>query len=179
DSRGVWLASDWDPWPGEDDQDSSIDTLRSSIQQYRMTPEEAVESLRRVLLYGPEHLLVITGDLESRLDVWLRGVGRAGGEEKAGTRHPRGLATPYVAPRNETERIIAGLWEEYLGIEPVGVHDNFFQLGGHSLLGMRLRTRLEETFQVELPMAVLLQSPTVEEIGVAIEVALIEMLSEA
>jgi phthiocerol/phenolphthiocerol synthesis type-I polyketide synthase E len=194
DGRGVWLVSDWDPWPDEDGEDgedpaAGTDTLRSSVQQYRMKPEEAAEALRRVLLYGPEHLLVITGDLESRADVWLRGVGqrggqrgqaaRAGGDEKAGARHPRGLPTPYVAPRNETEQLIAGLWEDYLGIEPVGVHDNFFQLGGHSLLGMRLRGALEETFQVDLPMAVILQSPTVEEIAVAVEVALIEMLSEA
>jgi NAD(P)-dependent dehydrogenase (short-subunit alcohol dehydrogenase family)/acyl carrier protein len=174
--RGVWLTSDWDPWPDEEEDDDAQEPRagNSSVAQYTMTPAESAEALHRVLLHGPEHTLVVTGDLEARVGIWLRGAGR---EEKSGARHPRSLPTPYVAPRNEAERILAELWQEYLGIEPVGVHDNFFQLGGHSLMGMRLRTALEQTFRVELPMVVILQSPTVAEAAVAIEMALIEMLS--
>ena len=52
------------------------------------------------------------------------------------------LPTPYEAPRDDRERAIAGLWTHLLGVERIGVHDNFFDLGGHSLLVARLRPGL-------------------------------------
>ena len=67
----------------------------------------------------------------------------------------------YVAPRSELERRIAGIWREVLGVEQVGIDDNFFDLGGHSLLLTRLRARLEAELEVELPIVKLFQHPTV------------------
>lgn len=61
--------------------------------------------------------------------------------------------TEYVAPRNNTEERIAGLWRELLGVEKVGVYDDFFALGGNSLIASRLIVRLHELFEVELPFA--------------------------
>jgi aryl carrier-like protein len=55
-----------------------------------------------------------------------------------------GPAARYVAPRGELERAIAGLWQELLHVERVGIHDNFFDLGGHSLLMVSVRDRLRE-----------------------------------
>jgi amino acid adenylation domain-containing protein len=71
------------------------------------------------------------------------------------------LAEAYVAPRNPVEAVMAKIWGEILGLEQVGVHDHFFQLGGHSLLGTRLISRLRETFHVELPIRKLFEAPTV------------------
>jgi len=76
--------------------------------------------------------------------------------------HPRPhLTNPYVAPRNETEQLIAGVWQQLLGIEQVGVHDNFLQLGGHSLLATQACSHLREIFQVELPLRSFFEKPTV------------------
>ena len=58
----------------------------------------------------------------------------------------------YVAPRTEVERVIAGVWAQVLGIERVGVHDNFFALGGHSLMATKVVSRLREALAVELPV---------------------------
>jgi thioesterase domain-containing protein/acyl carrier protein len=66
-------------------------------------------------------------------------------------------------PRDELERRLLGVWEDVLGVRPIGVRDNFFDLGGHSLLAMRLFAALEKALQTRLPVAVLLQAPTVEE----------------
>ena len=60
---------------------------------------------------------------------------------------------------------------EVLGIDEVGVHDNFFEMGGHSLMATQLLARLRDTFQVDLPLARLLDAPTVSGLAEAIEQA--------
>jgi amino acid adenylation domain-containing protein len=69
----------------------------------------------------------------------------------------------YVAPGDQLELQLAQLWEEVLGVHPVGVHDNFFDLGGHSFLGLRLMARVSQRFGQDLPLASLFQSGTVRE----------------
>ena len=71
------------------------------------------------------------------------------------------LHTPFVAPRDDLERSIAQVWCELLGVERVGADDNFFDLGGHSLLVSELRTRLAGMLGREVSMVELFQYPTV------------------
>jgi len=65
------------------------------------------------------------------------------------------------AVRSPIEEMVAGIWTEVLGIEGIGSEDNFFELGGHSLLATQAIARLREAFQIELPLRVLFESPTV------------------
>ncbi|MER7847124.1 amino acid adenylation domain-containing protein [Kitasatospora sp. NPDC096077] len=69
----------------------------------------------------------------------------------------------YVAPRDDTERVLAALWAELLEVEQVGAEDDFFALGGHSLLATRLASAVLETFGVELPLRELFEAPTLAE----------------
>jgi thioesterase domain-containing protein len=71
------------------------------------------------------------------------------------------LAPAWKAPKTSTERQLVKIWEDILEIYPVGVNDDFFELGGHSLLGARLISRLHEALEVDLPLRVLFDSPTV------------------
>jgi amino acid adenylation domain-containing protein len=66
-----------------------------------------------------------------------------------------------VAPRTLVEKTLAEIWQETLGIEKIGVHDNFFEMGGHSLLAVRLMSRLSRAFQVQWPLRTLFERPTV------------------
>ncbi|MFI6875979.1 amino acid adenylation domain-containing protein [Streptomyces sp. NPDC050400] len=75
------------------------------------------------------------------------------------------LATGYVAPRDDTERIITRLWQEALGLDRIGVHDDFFSLGGHSLLAVQIVGRIQDRFGCELPLGVLLRAPTIAAVG--------------
>jgi acyl transferase domain-containing protein/acyl carrier protein len=74
----------------------------------------------------------------------------------------------YVAPGNQVERTIADVWQEVLGIKRVGIHDNFFDLGGNSLLGIQLMSMLRRAFLLELPMNSLFEAPTVAEQAIVI-----------
>ena len=69
--------------------------------------------------------------------------------------------TAYVAPRTPVEEFIAGLWAEVLNLPAVGIHDNFFHLGGHSLLGTQLIARMRQMFRIQLPLRSLFDAPTV------------------
>lgn len=69
----------------------------------------------------------------------------------------------YVAPRDEMEQEIAGIWRAVIGVNQVGVHDNFFDLGGNSLLLMKLRSQLSDSIERDIPIVELFTHPTVRE----------------
>jgi amino acid adenylation domain-containing protein len=69
-----------------------------------------------------------------------------------------------IAPRTPQEEIIAGLWEEFLGIERIGIHENFFTRGGHSLLAMKLISRLRALFHVKIPLSRFFAAPTIAQL---------------
>ncbi|HLH61201.1 MAG TPA: amino acid adenylation domain-containing protein [Ktedonobacteraceae bacterium] len=79
------------------------------------------------------------------------------------------LAVAYVAPRTPIEQELAAIWSEILGLERIGLHDDFFDLGGHSLLTVRLVSQIDKQFGKRLPLAAIFQGRTIE--------ALAEMLS--
>ena len=71
------------------------------------------------------------------------------------------LETPFAAASNEIEQKIAEVWSDILGVDPMGVHDNFFDLGGHSLAAARIVSRLSDAFAQNLSLTALFESPTV------------------
>lgn len=73
-----------------------------------------------------------------------------------------------VAPRTPVEEALVGIWSEVLAQESVGIHHNFFSLGGHSLRAMQVLARIYETFQVELPVRTVFDRPTVAEFARAL-----------
>jgi len=87
----------------------------------------------------------------------------------------------YTAPRTDMEKTVAGILERVLGLEHVDVEENFFSLGGHSLLGAQLVARLRDTFGIEMPLRVIFEAPSVAELSSEIDrllVAKVEAMSE-
>jgi amino acid adenylation domain-containing protein len=78
------------------------------------------------------------------------------------------LGIDFAAPRNHVEEMLVGIWADLLGVERVGIHDDFFQLGGHSLLVAKLASRVRQSFHVELPMVEVFRKPTVADLAEAV-----------
>ncbi len=75
---------------------------------------------------------------------------------------------PLLEPRDTVELELVRIWERVLGRQPIGVRDNFFALGGHSFLAVRLLAEIRERFASDLPLPVVLQKPTIEELAAVI-----------
>jgi len=72
------------------------------------------------------------------------------------------LETDYVAPETDIQRTLAGFWQDLLGVEQVGIRDSFFDLGGHSLIAVRLFAMVKKAWAIEFPISVLFEAPTIE-----------------
>ena len=73
-----------------------------------------------------------------------------------------------VGPRNEQERVIAGIWSEVLGVAGIGMKDDFFELGGHSLRATQVVSRISEALGIRVPVRHLFDAPTVEGLALAV-----------
>lgn len=78
------------------------------------------------------------------------------------------LETPFVAPRTPLEEALAQIWTEVLSVDQVGIHDNFLELGGHSLAATQVISRVIDRFRIELPLKFLFDSPTVADMAAVI-----------
>jgi acyl transferase domain-containing protein/acyl carrier protein len=165
DAGTAWISADWDPWP---EQTKKYAGVRTSVDRYAMSEAEGREAFRRLVCQAEAgQVLVATGDLGPRYDLWIRrpltgddGSGQAAGEARSNQARPE-MKTAFVAPRDDLERAIAAIWHEVLGIREVGVDDNFFDLGGHSLLMISVQGKLRVDLDVDLPMVDLFKYPTI------------------
>lgn len=89
------------------------------------------------------------------------------GLPKPGNERPE-LKTPYAFPGGEVEQTLVRIWEQVLDVRPIGIHDNFFALGGHSLAATQVVSRVISQFQLEIPLRTLFQSPTVATMAVIV-----------
>jgi acyl transferase domain-containing protein/acyl carrier protein len=170
--RHVWVSVDWDQWDLGDQ--AGTGTARLAVRggtALRVDEGLAVFSAI-VRLRGLERVVVSTGPLLARLERWVQpssapDVSRAGGSAR-----PRpALGSSYVAPGSGTERALAVIWQELLGIEGIGRLDDFFELGGHSLFAARVLSRVRGAFGVSLPLEAVFDAPTVAGLAERVEAA--------
>jgi acyl transferase domain-containing protein len=158
---GQWVCMNWDGWVGL----AGGEAAGSQAAKLALSMEEGMLLLDRIAgLQAVDQVAVSSEDLPARLRLINRGPEPEADspEEKTYTVHPRPhLQNPYVEPRNDTERDIAAIWQSRLGIEKVGIHDNFFDLGGDSLIVVKIRNALKEKFAKDLLTSDLFEYPTV------------------
>jgi hypothetical protein len=83
-----------------------------------------------------------------------------------------------VMPRTPVEKILVELWQTILGIEQVGIHDNFFALGGHSLLMTQVAYRMSADIGVDIPLADIFRSPTLLELSILVSETLLATMDQ-
>jgi len=178
------VAINWDGWQ---EVGMAADAARDPryAQNYRryhnfLSPAEGVEAMMRILqqpfpqvLVSTEALagsLLGTRELEIESDVSIESAKIESAKKDVSpqptplstTRHPRPqLPVAYVAPRNGSEKTAIAIWEDILGIEPIGINDNFLDLGGDSLIATQVVTRLRKAIEPNLSVASLFETPTI------------------
>jgi NADP-dependent 3-hydroxy acid dehydrogenase YdfG/acyl carrier protein len=159
-----WLSVNWDVWRLDGDAPAEPG-LGTTLKEFGMNAAEAMATMETVLaLRDAGQLIVSTGDLGARIDQWVR-------LESLTRREPArpSQQTHIDAPRDETEREIARIWQDALGLQAVGINDNFFDLGGHSLIAVRIVLQLRALAGRDLPLRVLFERPTVKALAEAID----------
>jgi acyl carrier protein len=100
-------------------------------------------------------------------------VGEAANQPALGEHRPAALSADIVAdiaaPRNDTERAVAIVWQELFGIGRMGIHDNFIEANGHSLLAIQIVARISKDLGVKLPVNALFEMPTIAEIAAEVD----------
>jgi|GEM_PF-106828 len=138
-------------------------------------PEEGMQALERILA-GPlaPQVVVSSQDLLALVES-TRPVKPEAADETASAAAVKvtrpNLATAFVAPETDLTRAIAAVWEEILGVDGVGIHDDFFDLGGHSLLLTQVLSRVRKRVNAEISLRSLFEKRTIAGIAAEIEAA--------
>ncbi|MEM9446197.1 MAG: beta-ketoacyl synthase N-terminal-like domain-containing protein [Verrucomicrobiota bacterium] len=154
-SKIPWISINWDRI---EDESSIEDTSQAFAADHvnTMSQNEAWKLTQTILdqrIAGT--FIATTSPLASRLAQWVQPEPQAKDHAGAGktSHHKRpDLPNKYVAPRDEVEKTIVTIWEEFLGVRGIGVEDNFFALGGHSLLAIQIIGKLRQSFPVEIEL---------------------------
>lgn len=158
-----WIAVNWDGWDFDDGSDAR--------QRYRhsMSPTHGVRLFTDALrVGGPQQMVNSNGDIESRLRKWVQREDSAD-EQRSAFLAPRRLSMKdYVAPRFRIEIELAEIWQRFLGVEMVGVNDDFFTLGGDSLLLTRVLAEINRKWQVNLPIKVVFEKARIADLALVL-----------
>ncbi|HKY36606.1 MAG TPA: SDR family NAD(P)-dependent oxidoreductase [Polyangiaceae bacterium] len=128
-----------------------------------ITREEGAEVVERLLVHAcPAEIYASPTSLYELLAELGAGSLQGQSADAPGPVSLRPSSAPADAPRDDVERRLADWWRSLLGVDSVGIRDNFFDLGGHSLIAVRLFARIKKAYGVDLPLAVLFQAPTIE-----------------
>jgi acyl transferase domain-containing protein len=171
------LSVNWDTWR---DVGMAVDMqlpaalvhLREENLKHAITSAEAADVFDRVLFSPVSQVLVSTRDF-ARLQ---RLTGQAIADLRDATTNPPSSTAVSVHSRpdslddfvpagDEIEGFIVATWQELLGIEPIGIHDDFFTLGGHSLLGTQVLARVRERFKISLSLRIIFEAATPAELA--------------
>lgn len=140
-SSTPWLSVNWDNWLTSQ-LATELATKPEISTEFFMDGKEGIQVFARVLsLNKLNQIVVSTTYLPARIKQWIK-PSEIINQPNSLTLHARPyLQNNYVAPRNEIEQTIANIWQEILGIEQVGIEDNFLELGGDSLLSIQITAR--------------------------------------
>ena len=153
------VSINWDAWS---DVGMAADMHVSDKHDLEMmTPDDGVHILQKVLANREVQVLVSTTDLIQRQQVLTQNMIETNIEKTKTIQDRSGIQGDFIAPSTETEKIMVNIWQKSLGIAPIGIHDNFLDLGGDSLLVTQVVSRIRTEIRVEIPLDAFLKNPTI------------------
>ena len=160
-----WISANLEGWHFPEPGDDVAQAGR--IPELGMTPSEGVEAWERILSEPRpfNQLVASSGDLQARIDQWVDfdpARQEMETQKDSQVRHSRpDLLNAYTAPRDELETQLVEIWEQSLGMSPIGIYDSFFELGGNSLLVTQLVAQIRKAFRLEIPLGKLFNEPKI------------------
>jgi acyl transferase domain-containing protein/thioesterase domain-containing protein/acyl carrier protein len=121
-------------------------------------PTEGAQAFFRAMATGLPQVVVSSMDLDGLIAQAAVTETTDGPDQKF--ERPE-LDSEYVAPEGDTEEQLAAIWQDLLGVDQIGAEDSFFDLGGHSLVAVRLFAKVKKAFGVDFPISVLFEAPTI------------------
>ncbi|MFI8386914.1 SDR family NAD(P)-dependent oxidoreductase [Streptomyces sp. NPDC085540] len=176
------LSVNWDMWSGVGmastaEVPADLREFQQSMLDGALTPEQGARAFAALLDGRPGQAVIARAGTGLTPAGRLAAAARPTAAVPAGTAAPRpDLATPYTAPRTETEERLAVIYGQMLGLEQVGVYDDFLDLGGHSLLAAQVVARLRAEFDVQIPARVFFEGGRIADLAVEIEECIITEL---
>jgi len=163
-SSTPWLSVNWDNWLTSQLVEE-LATKPEISTEFFMNNQEGVQVLARVLGVNKLNQIVVsTTDLPTRIKQWIKPSEIINATNSPGLHSRPQLQNSYVAPRNEIEQTIAHIWQEILGIEQIGIEDNFLSLGGDSLLSIQITARANKE-GLRFTNQHLFEYPTIEQLA--------------
>ena len=180
DSFALWCRQQWhlpavsvnfDAWrevgmAAEMEMPAAMQHMKDQRLETAMTPEEGVEICERILASGHVQVLVSTVEFPKLLEIARAAYAQplSGIEQADSAKLVVGAAGPDSTASEETQ-IVMSIWQELLGVSSVQPGDNFFALGGHSLLGTMVLARIRERYGTELTIRAIFEAPTPERLA--------------
>jgi acyl transferase domain-containing protein/acyl carrier protein len=171
-----WDITSWERWQ-EEAMTSAVE-LQSQIRELRercgVTPQEAVRCMDialalerpQVIVSARNFLKVLESQTRSAADEFFNQIASVG--VSISGQGATAISQAYVAPAGEIEQAIALIWRDVFGIEQIGRDDDFFNVGGNSLVAIQVISRLRKELNVDLPMSGLFEHPTISSLAAAI-----------
>ncbi|MGF1938036.1 MAG: SDR family oxidoreductase [Nostoc sp. ChiQUE02] len=164
------ISVNWDTWQSQEDNIQDL-TVGVALEKLRMTWQEGIDVFSRVLsLTKTPQIVVSAGELQPRIEQWIK---RNFLQDKESSNiqsslslHSRAnLQSEYVPASNNIEHIVATTWQKVLGIEKIGIYDNFFDLGGSSLIGVEIISQLQKELNAHIPIISIYERPTISSLA--------------
>jgi NAD(P)-dependent dehydrogenase (short-subunit alcohol dehydrogenase family) len=169
------IAIDWDTWAEvgmavTTELPRDFEAYRAQALQNAIRPDEGVEAFLRALDSGLPRVAVSTVPLASRVEQVRAPIPPSQEPAPAMDRRARPeLANAFVAVRTGTEQRVLEIWRDLLGLEDIGVDDNFLDLGGHSLLATQLVSRVRATMHLDITVRTIFDAPTIATLAAVLD----------
>jgi acyl transferase domain-containing protein/acyl carrier protein len=172
-----WSTVNWDAWRFDEPPVGSSG-MAAALTRLAMQPLQGVEAFD-VLLSMPleTQVIISTGDLNQRLKSWTGQMSAPAEKRPQASSYVYArpdLDTPYADPEGDLEQRLADIWKGALGLGSVGRDDDFFELGGNSLVAIQILGRLRQAFNIDFPIDRALDATTVRKAAALLDSLLTE-----
>ncbi|MCF2149905.1 SDR family oxidoreductase [Desmonostoc muscorum LEGE 12446] len=159
------ISVNWDTWQSQEDDIQDL-TVGVTLEKLRMTWKEGIDVFRRVLcLTKTPQIVVSAGELQPRIEQWIKREFLQNNADSLSLHSRANLQNEYVPASNKVEQIVATTWQKVLGIEKIGIYDNFFDLGGSSLIGVEVISQLQKELNTHIPIISIYERPTISSLA--------------